>query len=63
MLFRSENRYNAIESAIAKIEAMPGASCVGLSLTQISDSDAKLKAKLSKLIQDLAIARQLLWTL
>merc|ERR1712083_968368 len=58
-----ENRYSAIESAISKIEAMPGASNAGFSLTQISDGDAKMKAKLNKLIQDLYVARQLMWTL
>jgi len=58
-----ENRYSAIESAISKIEAMPGASNAGFSLAQISGSDAKMKAKLNKLIQDLSVARQLMWTL
>lgn len=58
-----EYRYSAIESAISKIEAMPGASNAGFSLEQISVGDAKMKAKLNKLIQDLAVARQLTWTL
>lgn len=58
-----EKRYNAIESALSKIEAMPGASNAGISLKQANDSDAKLKAKLNKLIQDLAVARHLVWTL
>lgn len=58
-----DKRYNAIESALAKIEAMPGASNAGFSLKQANDSDAKLKAKLNKLIQDLAVARHLVWTL
>lgn len=56
-----ENRYNAIESAISKIEAMPGALNAGFSLATLND--AKMKAKLNKLIQDLAVARQLMWTL
>lgn len=58
-----EYRYSAIESAISKIEAMPGASNAGFSLEQISVGDAKMKAKLNKLIQDLSVARQLTWTL
>jgi hypothetical protein len=54
-----EARYNAIEAAVAKIEAMDNAQA----MPSFSDSDAKLKAKLNRLIQDLAVARHLVWTL
>ena len=59
-----DNRYKAIESSIAKIEAMPGAINAGFTSRQLlGPADGKLKAKLNQLIQDLSTARQLTWTL
>ena len=58
-----EKRFTAIEEAIGKIETMPGGFHAGLTPAQLQYGDNRIKSRLTMLIQDLAIARQLLWTL
>lgn len=61
--FEIEKRFTAIEAAMNKIEAMPGSVNAGFLATLLSGSESKIKTKLTMLLQDLAIARQLVWTL
>lgn len=58
-----EKRFTAIEEALGKIESMPGAFHAGLTPAQLQVGENRIKSKLTMLIQDLAIARQLMWTL
>jgi hypothetical protein len=57
-----EKRFTAVETALSKIEAMPGTALTS-KFASGGSSEAKSKTKLAMLIQDLAIARQMMWTL
>ena len=58
-----EKRFVAIEEAIGKIETMPGGFHAGMTPLQLQNGESRIKSRLTMLIQDLAIARQLMWTL